>query len=450
MTETLSSQSFGRLDPDRLLETHLAWVLFAAQRSETSGVLTVDEGNTVTRIHLLDGQVTYVDRGPLAETLGRLLLREEIIDREEYLVILERMAEPSRRDEVVRFGEVAIQLGMLTPNELHEALAMQVRQKLIHVLQLDHGFWHFDAKRDPAASRFPVKLEPALREALRDDPQSFRWAGLLVAKGTSRIDLTEPLSEITARFQLQPSELRFMRAFEGRALSDAIASKLIDPTEAGVLLVALLFAGALSLVEGAAERMRRSEIEELRAAAHRRQAERGTRPATAAAEENREAAARKAAAQLKKEMLRRGHDKRPPTERGPRIDAERKFEEGRRLLANNKLPQAHAAFEKASELMPEAAEYRLHALWCRYIEEKDPLHREVYEQELRTCALEALNENRKLGFAHYVHGRLFLNHENLEAAEKALRFASKIDPGHVESKRFLRLVQRRRNSPSRG
>jgi len=436
VTQDLASQSFGRLVPDRLLDTHLARVLFGAQRSRRSGVLTVDEGSITTRIHLLEGGVVYVDRGPLAETLGRLLMRQGTIDREEYLVILERMSAPSGRDEILRFGDVAIQLGMLTSNELHEALSLQVEQKLERCLQLDEGFWHFDAHREPSRSRFPVKLEHALRAALRDDPQAFRWAGLLVARRRLHIELVEPADTIAARFEITPAELRFLHASAGRPVADALASRQLEPTEAGVLLVALLFAGVLRLGEHDSGRLRRSEVEALRTAAHAHQRERSPGPTA----QEREAQAREAAKRLAEEMERRGH---APTERGPRLEAERAFEDGRKLLASNAIGRALATFERASALMPEASEYRLYACWCRFADEKDPVHRSVYEQDLRACALDALNVNRRLGFAHYVHGRLFLAEDDLEAAERALRFASKLDPGHTEAARYLRLVQSR-------
>lgn len=439
----VASQSFGRLVADRLLETHLARVLFAAKHERRSGVLTVDEGPTTTRIHIFEGEVVYVDRGPLAETLGRLLLRQAQIDREEYLLILETMAKPSNRDEVLRFGEVAIQLGMLTSNDLHDALALQVVHKLERCLQLDQGFWRLDPGDDPTISRFPVKLERALRSSLREDPRPSRWVELLVPRKTQLLGLVEPLDTIASRFEITPQELRFLRALDGRAVADALAGDLLEPTNAGVLLVALHLAGVLELSDPAVQRSSRSEVDNLRADARRRQAERDLREAERSVE--RETQAREAAMRLAEEMQRRGRA-RPVSARGPRIDAERCFEGGVKLLTNNATAKALVEFDIAAALMPEAAEYRLYAAWCRFIDEKDPLHRGVYEQALRACALEALNENRKLGFAHYVHGRLFLMEDDLEAAERAFRLAVMLDPSSAEAKRYLRLTQSRRES----
>ncbi|MBX3275470.1 MAG: hypothetical protein KF729_34745, partial [Sandaracinaceae bacterium] len=259
-----AAHRFGRIEPERLLETHLARALFAAQRAGTSGVLTVDEGELTMHVHLTGGAVTYVDRGALAETLGRLLLRQGAIDREEYGLILEQMAEPTAQSEVRRFGEVAIQLGMLTEEELDEALHAQVASKLQHCLTLDQGEWHLDESEAPSPSRFAVALEPTLRTALLEDPQSYRWPGVLVAKRTRKMRLRDTPEAIAARFGMSADELRLLSAMEGRPLADLLASRVLPPEEAGVVAVLLLFADLLDLDAPASLRLDREATASLR------------------------------------------------------------------------------------------------------------------------------------------------------------------------------------------
>ncbi|MCA9604606.1 MAG: hypothetical protein KC619_03365, partial [Myxococcales bacterium] len=265
MKEVLSTNTFGRIEPERLLDTHLARVFFAAKKQGRSGVLTVDEGELTMHVHVTDGVVTYVDRGALAETLGRLLMRQGVIDREEYGLILEQMTEPGDGDaEVRRFGEVAIQLGMLTEEELDEALRAQVVSKLQHCLTLDEGLWRFDGSHPPAPSRFPVAFEPTLRAALMEDPQSYRWPGLLVAKRTRKMRLGAEPEAIAERFALTDEELRVVRAMDGRPLADLLASRLLPPEEAGVVVVLLLFAELLDLEKPASLRLDRKKTAEVR------------------------------------------------------------------------------------------------------------------------------------------------------------------------------------------
>lgn len=626
MSDVLSTNTFGRIEPERLLDTHLARVFFAAQKQRRSGVLTVDEGELTMHVHLTEGVVTYVDRGALAETLGRLLMRQGVIDREEYGLILEQMAEPSDEDaEVRRFGEVAIALGMLTEEELEDALRMQVAAKLQHCLTLDEGLWRFDGSHPPAPSRFPVDFEPTLRAALLEDPQSYRWPGLLVAKRTRRMRLDGEPEALAERFGMTEDELRLVRAMDGRPLADLLASRLLPPEQAGVIVVLLLFAGSLDLEAPASLRLDRRETAELRERArhrapsagggteemdaisvavavreaHEAQLEREREEAAAkaraeafaeveaealrkaqeearrageeaaariresyeakklAADEARERAlaelrakaeaeararaeseararaeaeararaaaeaeararaeaevaarrraaaearakaeaereaerarakaeveakaaaaaraaaemkaaalakaaaeaerttsavgrrgadhAREAAERLRLEMERR-HGGRRPDEGRPRLDAERLFEEGRKALAANALEKARELFEQAVALMPDAAEYRLHLAWARYLGTNDDVHRRIFENELRTAVLEALQQDRRMGFAHYVQGRLFLADEDLQGAARALKIAVHLDKSIVDAQRYLRLVQSR-------
>ncbi|MBX3272793.1 MAG: hypothetical protein KF729_21200, partial [Sandaracinaceae bacterium] len=152
--------------------------------------------------------------------------------------------------------------------------------------------------------------------------------------------------------------------------------------------------------------------------------------------------ARDAAERLRAEVERRKAAPRTD-EATVRLEAERAFEDGRRSLAANALERARDQFEKAVALMPDAAEYRLHLAWARYVATDDEVHQRIYESELRTAVLEALQQDRRMGFAHYVQGRLFLVDEDLAGAERALKFATRLDKSDVESQRYLRVVQRR-------
>jgi hypothetical protein len=443
--------------PERLLETHLARVLFSAQRRGRTGVLSIDQGVIHTRLKLVDGRVVFAEAGTLSETLGRLLMRNGVIDRDEYLLILERMGEPSPKDEVLRFGEVAIQMGMLSASDLSEALELQVRLKLQHCLQLDDADWRYcDDESSRKGAPFPAALEPALRAALREDPQPYRWVGRLMSMRHFYIRLGGDSDVVGRRFHATPEELRFLKEVDGEALGDVLQSRAMEPTEIGALLAALLFADLLAL-EPDPPKHRANQV-----APPPVEARRAPRPKIAAppepgsAERPSEASApnepsadlakldraREAADRLRDEMRRRGKDQ--PTSQRERIEAERAFEQGRKLLAVGGTNKALEHFAKAASLMGEAVEYLLHLRWCEFLVEADELLKPVRDQELRGTLLEALRQNRKMGFAHYVQGRLSLLDEDLASAEKCFLIATRLEPGDVESQRYLMLVRRRR------
>lgn len=419
------SMSTGRVVPDRLLTTHLARTLFSAQRESRTGVLTVDEGPVQTKLHIVDGRVIFAERGTLAETLGRLLVRQGTMDRDEYALVLEHMAKPSERDEIMRFGEVAIQLGMLTASELGAALGLQVRMKLQHCLQLDEAVWMWVDDESPRRTApFPVPLEPAVRSALREDPQAYRWAGLLVAKRRMTVRLAGAPDALGRRFGVSPEELRLLKHADGRPLATVLQSGILQSEETGALIAALLFGDGLTLVEPVP-----SEIPP-------------ARPPRAPSQSSPHHRAQEAAERLRLEMERRGKAM-PDPQRG-RLDAERAFEAGRKLLRHGNVEGAQAKLAEAVALLPEAAEYVLYLRWCAYLTDTDPMRKVVHEQQLRDAVLEGLRQDRKMAFAHYVQGRLFLIDEDETAARKAFAIAVHLDRSDLEATRYLRLLDQRK------
>ncbi len=428
----LWSMSSGRVRPGGILETHLARVLFSAERRRRTGILTVDEGEVQTRLHLVDGRVVFAEAGTVAETLGRILLKAGTIDRDEYLLILERMSEPSEQDEVLRFGEVAIALGMLEPAQLSEALALQVRSKLARCFLLEDVAWLWiDDEAPRRTTPYPTPLEPTLLEALRRDPQRERWLELVSGQRDRVAHLTQRPDEIARRFVLRAPELRLVAQVEGRMLGDVLDRRVLDPEETAAILVALHLA----------------ELLELRAA---------PLPSKAAAVEipredplredpSREERAREAAARLREEMKRRiGAGAPEPAGQRARVQAERAFERAKRLFSQGAVERARDLFEEAHRLLPEAADYALHLRWARYLAAGDPLAKHVHEQELRDALLAALKQDRENAFAHHVQGRLLLAAGDERAAERAFAVASRLDPSDVDSVRYLRLLRSRR------
>ncbi len=435
----LKSMSTGRVLPDQLLDTHIARVLFELQRERRTGLLAMDEGPVQTRLHLEEGRVVFAEEGTVAETLGRLLMKAGTIDRDEYLLILERMSEPSERDEVLRFGEVAISLGMLEPADLNEALAMQVRSKLQRCLQLDDAEWLWvDEPSGRIATPYPTPLEPALLEALRTDPQGYRWVGLLAAKRNRRVTLARTPDEVARTFGARGSELRLLSMIDGRPLAGLLSNRILEPENTGALLVTLLLAGVLEI----------GRLVSDRAPVRETATETRTKPrdrAPASEEVPPEERARDAAARLREEMRRRRPKPATDSQR-VRLDAERMFELGKRQLAQGAMERAIEAFERAASLMPEAADYGLYARWSRYLGEHDPIVRTLREHDLRAAVLEALQQDRTMAFAHYVQARLFLVDGDDKAAERAFSIAARLDPEDLDAMRHLRILRRRRGA----
>ena len=65
--------------------------LFALRKSEQTGILEVEGEGVCTLIYLLRGVPVLAEEGTLGETLGRLLLREDRINQDQYAHIIAHM-----------------------------------------------------------------------------------------------------------------------------------------------------------------------------------------------------------------------------------------------------------------------------------------------------------------------------------------------------------------------
>ena len=73
--------------------------------------------------------------GSLRETLGRMLLRHGALSEAEYTRVIERMTEKVIANEHQRMGEVLVELGLLSAEEVHQALRAQVFEKVDGLLR---------------------------------------------------------------------------------------------------------------------------------------------------------------------------------------------------------------------------------------------------------------------------------------------------------------------------
>jgi hypothetical protein len=138
-------------------------------RSRRSGLLDAEGPRARVRLYLEDGIVVFADEGTVGETLGRILVREKVLSEEQYAAALEWMADLRGRGKGTKLGEVFVELGMLTPGQLHAALSAQVRQKVVRALGWTGARVGFVECFGPLelAERFPTPVEPLVLAALR-------------------------------------------------------------------------------------------------------------------------------------------------------------------------------------------------------------------------------------------------------------------------------------------
>jgi hypothetical protein len=225
----------------------LAELLVALRARGESGVLEVRADAVCTRIALRAGSPVFAEGGSLRETLGRMLLRHGSLSEADYVRVIERMTERLMESETTRMGEVLVELGLLTPAEVFEALSTQVREKIVSCFRwqrFEHAFHPSDLSDELLAVPCPP-LETLLLAGLRAHFGPDRLEPLLAPHAGRRPVLRAGIGELAERFQLAPAEQRFARALDGaRTVAQLRTAGVLDEVHAAQVLAALLLMGA--------------------------------------------------------------------------------------------------------------------------------------------------------------------------------------------------------------
>lgn len=434
----------GRVTDEDLLATHLARVLVLLREERASGVLEVSEETLHSSIYLSEGVPVFAEGGSVDDSLGRVLLKNGSLSREGYVRILQRMTDALVDDELMRFGEVAIELGLLSPAQVSTALAEQVRCKIQRCLHASHATWVF--REDHAAvdlvARFPLRIEQVILDALLDPDEAERWAERLAPKEEFFVVLGSGDGVMTTAVGLTPTRLRLMRFCDGtRTLGEVLAANIVSRREAVALLTALLLGGRATLSQAPQPR-RREPRGDARPPAPRPAP--GPEPAAGpVAQPDPNAAERAArAAQVRAELERRGRGAPAPSHARVGLTAEQSFERGRRLYRDGKLVPAQKELARARHDMPGSIEASLWASFVDYLLADAERQREL-APELERTSLSALRHDKNFAFAHHVQGRLRHASGDEDGARKAFRIAVQLDPDDDESMRFARLLTAR-------
>jgi CheY-like chemotaxis protein/tetratricopeptide (TPR) repeat protein len=143
-TETMRSfppAGAGRAVPGptgSLADRGVARLLFDLTDGCQTGTLALTRGKMRKEIYLREGRVVSSDSNLRQEALGTLLCAKGIIDDRQLAYLL---AETKARGH--KMGAVLIELGWLSPEEVLQCLAAQVRKRILDCLRWDDGTWTF-------------------------------------------------------------------------------------------------------------------------------------------------------------------------------------------------------------------------------------------------------------------------------------------------------------------
>jgi tetratricopeptide (TPR) repeat protein len=400
----------------------LAAALVQLAKSAETGVLEVESDELRTRIFLRGGAAVSAEGGSLRETLGRMLLRHGALNETEYTRVIERMTERVMANEHQRMGEVLVELGLLSGEEVHAALRDQVLEKVTACFQWPHPQWSFSELDELPEGLEPFSLPPVESMVLRGLYEHARPEALtafLAPHASARPRLVRSAAAEQERLRLDPTQLRLLERIDG---SRSIAALGREKPEAKALLAILLLIEALDLDSATAA----TKASATPSRPHKPPRVTFTREVVG----RRKGSAGQAAAQ--------GHGTTPAPvdDSQARLEAEQCFRRGRELLDADKPLEAVKLLRRAVALEPGEPEYALAETWAAYLEARHMVR--VARAKALTAARRLLQVDPKAPKAHTTLGRLALEDGDLERATREFELALLRDPEDAEARKGLK------------
>jgi tetratricopeptide (TPR) repeat protein len=393
-----------------------AAVLLQLARERETGVLEVKTGSVRMRIFVQGGALVSAEGGSLRETLGRMLLRRGALDEADYVRVIERMTEQVMANEHQRMGEVLVELGLLSHDEVHHALEAQVFEKVSACFGWADASWSFSELDALPDGLEPFALPPTERlvyAGLREHAPPAAVAAWLRPHAAEKPKLRRRLGELQQLLALGGASLHQVERLDGtRALGS------FDASDASLqaLLATLVLCDAVELGPNARPPLQR-RVPHPRDVVGRRKPGGTERPVDAPAAP-------------------------APTPEGAaqsRLEAEQCFRRAQQLLAADKPIEAAKLLRQAVDLEPGEPEYAMLEAWVTYLEARQSVR--ISRARAITAARRQLEADPKAPRVHTILGRLALDEGDRARATREFELALLRDPEDEEAKRGLKQVR---------
>ena len=464
---------------------------------KATGLLHLQRGDAKKIIYIKDGYPIFARSNVLSECLGRVLVGNGVITQLDCDASVERSRESGRLQ-----GTVLIEMGLLTPQELHNALARQVTEKLLSTFAWKDGTSQFVPGKDFKKGVTSIQMTPA---TLILDGISRYWTPLQLEAFLNPFRNDYLKQATTPKYRFQDMQLsKRGEAIFAECLGNLTLSQILDRhplarREIQQILTALLISEMIETSSSAEnidpddlserqagqpidEKLRRKILEDYKRIMQSDYFEALGLNRQCGTSEVRRAYYRLAKEYHPDRFLGSGLSQEMSTKinemfqfvtqayavlsnpkncsnyldelvNGPKktininqvIEAETAYQEGRGFLKIRRYSAACKTLKRAIELSPEEPEYLTHYAWALF--KSAPENREV-----QTQASEVLLASRELnpGFdlTHLYLGHVYLAQGNERQSEKSFELAVQANPDCTEALRELRLLSLRRDQAS--
>ncbi|HTF35334.1 MAG TPA: DUF4388 domain-containing protein [Myxococcota bacterium] len=428
--------AFGRAGPS------LAELLVELKERHETGVIEVRADGIRTDIYLHSGDPVLAEGGTIRETLGRLLLRHGALREEDYVRVIQRMTESLVEHEPLRMGEALVELGLLTPVEVYEALVTQVHEKVVACFRFEKVDLSFRPRVTLPEHGGAFRCAPAevlMLQGVKAHFDARRIDALLAPYAARHPAVREEVTALAERFQLDPAEQRFLRGVAGeRTLAALRQDGTLDALHAGQLLAALVIARGLEFHDWPIKRAPHA------APAPPARAVQPSDPIRPPPPTQKSVRPEEALRRLRTTLARRKAPDATRSRKEAELGAEQSFQRGKQLLRQGAAPGAAKEFERALSLRPGELEYQLYAAWTASLALSDAATRSGARGRAREVALQLVRQDKNHAKAHAILGQMLLEDGDVGAAEKHFRIAITTDPKEIDAERGLRLAAKRR------
>jgi hypothetical protein len=239
-----TSDLLPSLAAGNLSETSAAELVAAIFRSRASGTLALEgPGGEDLRVFFRAGDMCGCAYFSGFQTLAQVLLAHEWLGALE--IDETRVAADAQKK---RHGQLLVERGLLTPEELRGALATQHQQNLAALLLLDKGRYEWRGSEPPPAWAREVLVDPVgvIAGAFESDRLEQRRGAILGWLAGNGVRHSGDWAELSQRIVLAEEDLRAVQLLATpHSLGDFVATSGLPPLHAEALLVALLLAGCL-------------------------------------------------------------------------------------------------------------------------------------------------------------------------------------------------------------
>ncbi len=148
-----------------LTDVDLADICQLLAMGRKTGCLTVTDRSNFGYVYFEQGRISYASILNRPDRLGELLVRNDVITRGDLSQAMEMQAHHPGK----RLGQILVERGSLTEEELTRYITVQIEEAVYHLFGWDRGTFHFDPEERPddGALKVSIHAEGLLLEGAR-------------------------------------------------------------------------------------------------------------------------------------------------------------------------------------------------------------------------------------------------------------------------------------------